>query len=95
MVREETINRLRRLKPRFHEMGIKRMAVFGSIARNQADEDSDVDILVDLDKDFGMIKFFQMKKEIESHVGRQVDIMTFDSVRAPHHKHILAEAVDV
>lgn len=40
MTRDEVLTKLRELKPRFPEMKIKRMAIFGSHARDEADEDS-------------------------------------------------------
>ncbi len=56
------------------EHGIRRLGVFGSVARDCADENSDVDIVVDLD----IPKFFEMaaiKQELEDMLHKPVDLV--------------------
>ncbi|MEZ4789334.1 MAG: nucleotidyltransferase domain-containing protein [Flavobacteriales bacterium] len=58
--------------------------LFGSFARGEADEKSDVDILVDLDRSvpFGL-GFFGMIGDLQEMLGRQVDIVTREAL-SPH-----------
>lgn len=60
---------------------VKRAFLFGSVARGEEDELSDVDILVELDysKPFGL-GFVKMKLELEDLLKRKVDILTSNSV---------------
>jgi hypothetical protein len=56
----------------------------GSFARGEADEQSDVDILVDLDRSvpFGL-GFFGMIGDLQELLGRQVDVVTREAL-SPH-----------
>lgn len=60
---------------------VKRAFLFGSAARNEDNEKSDIDILVELDysKPIGL-SFLQMKHELEDLLNRKVDLLTFKSV---------------
>ena len=60
---------------------VKRAFLFGSAARNEEDENSDVDILVELDysKPIGL-GLLRMKLELEDLLNRKVDLLTSGSV---------------
>ena len=57
------------------EYGVSRIGLFGSFASGQADEQSDVDILVELDRPLGF-KFFELTDHLERLLGRKVDVLT-------------------
>ncbi len=61
----------------FTEKPVKRAFLFGSYARNEADKNSDIDILVELDhsKPIGM-KFFSFQDELEQLLKRKVDLVS-------------------
>lgn len=61
----------------FAEKPVKRAFLFGSYARNEADQESDIDILVELDhsKPIGM-KFFSYQDELEQLLKRKVDLVS-------------------
>ena len=55
--------------------------LFGSYARNEAKQGSDVDILVELDPDFPVgIEFVQMYLDLKELMGLEVDLLTPDSI---------------
>jgi len=60
---------------------VKRAWVFGSYARGDADEKSDVDILIELDysKHIGLL-FFRMQSDIEELIDAKVDLVTPDGL---------------
>ena len=60
---------------------VKKVYVFGSYARNEADIESDIDLLVELDysKHIGM-KFFSYQEELENLLHKKVDVVTEDGV---------------
>ena len=96
MDNEEVFRRLRALKPKFKDMNIKRMAVFGSRARGDARPDSDVDILIEPSSN--TMTFFDMagiQHSIEDEISVSVDLLTFDSIHPRLKKRILSEAKDV
>lgn len=60
---------------------VKRAFLFGSAARNEENEKSDIDILVELDYSYPIgLNFLQMKHELEYLLNRKVDLLTFNSV---------------
>lgn len=68
---------MRKLKNYFKGKPINKAYLFGSYARNEADEDSDVDILVELDhtQPIGM-RFFTFKDELEALLEHKVDLVS-------------------
>jgi uncharacterized protein len=57
------------------QIGVERIALFGSFARGGAHEDSDVDILVSLSKLLGF-SFIQLADYLEEELDRKVDLIT-------------------
>ena len=65
------------IKNFFSGRPVKKAYVFGSYSRDEADENSDIDILVELDhtKPIGM-KFFSYKDELEQILQKKVDLVS-------------------
>lgn len=59
---------------------LETIALFGSYARNDATDGSDVDILVELNGKMGF-SFFDMAEEIEKELGVKTDVITKPSLR--------------
>lgn len=55
-------------------------ALFGSFARGEATEDSDVDLLVRFSKRIGMFGFVGIGQDLEEALNRKVDLITEDSL---------------
>ena len=75
--------------------GVKSLAVFGSVARGDAGPDSDVDLIGEFDRPFGLFKFVHVKEYLESILGCPVDLVTRDTVYEELKEDIYGEAVDV
>lgn len=70
-----------------------RVRVFGSVARDEADTDSDVDLLVHFQPDASLFDLIDFQHDAESLLHTRVDIVS-DSGLSPHLKDkILAEAI--
>lgn len=74
MTRAELLERLRELKPWLESQGVTDLRLFGSFARDEAREDSDVDLLCRTTRKMGL-EFFGYGFEIGDRVGRRVDLM--------------------
>lgn len=59
---------------------LKSIAIFGSYARNEQTENSDVDIVVDIDSAIGF-GFFRLADEIEGHLGIKTDVATTKAIK--------------
>ncbi len=58
------------------EFGVRRLALFGSAARDQMRADSDVDLLVDLAGPTSYDRYFALLERLERLLGRRVDLVT-------------------
>jgi len=95
MTRDEVLAKLRDLKPSLErEYGVTRLRLFGSHARDQAQDDSDIDLIVDLTRPLGL-DFFGLEIELAERLGRKVDLATPDGLHRVIKDRVLAEAVDV
>lgn len=64
----------------FAEYPIRSMAIFGSFARDQQTESSDLDLMVDVDNTIG-IRFIDLADEIESYLGIKVDLVSRSGIK--------------
>ena len=82
MNREQAITRLRAHEAELRAAGVERLSIFGSVARGDATEASDVDILVRLSPDAaqGGFAYFgrldEINRRLEQILGGPVDIVT-------------------
>lgn len=89
------VTALRQAKPALvARYPVRTMALFGSVARGDATEESDVDILVDVDPSIGL-GMVALGDEIEKLLGRRVDLVSKRAVRPRMLKAIESEKLDV
>lgn len=76
LTKNDVIAILKREQPLLKKkFGVKKIAIFGSFADNTASEDSDVDILLELEKPLGL-KFIHLTDYLDARLGRKTDILT-------------------
>jgi hypothetical protein len=77
-------------------MGVKSLAVFGSVGRDEAGKSSDVDLLVEFDRPIGYFHFFDVQEYLQKilHVPK-VDLVMRDAVIEELKEDIFNEAMDV
>lgn len=92
--REDILERLRALKPWMAERGIARARLFGSYARDEANADSDIDLLVELSRPLGL-EFFGIEIDLAETLGIKVDLLTEGFLHPLLLEKVLREAVDV
>ena len=75
--------------------GVKRAGLFGSLVREEMTESSDIDILVELNKDLSLLDFIGIKLEIEDRLGKKVDLVEYDTLKPLLKDRILKEEVRI
>jgi uncharacterized protein len=94
--REEVVERLAGCEPDIRALGVRRLALFGSVLRGTARFDSDVDLLVQFlpgEKTFD--RFIELSELLEASLGRRVELVTTEALSPFLGPRILAEAQDV
>ena len=92
MKRDEILELLRQHMDEMKTYGVKRLAIFGSVARGEDRPESDVDILVEFDRQIGLFTFVSLQRYLEGLIGRTVDLAMPESLRPEMKEAILAEA---
>ncbi len=95
MTRAEVLARLQGHTTELRRMDVASLAVFGSVARDEAGPDSDVDLLVEFARPVGMFRFLAVKEYLEALLGRPVDLATRDALKRQFRDAILREAIYV
>jgi predicted nucleotidyltransferase/DNA-binding XRE family transcriptional regulator len=73
--------------------GARNVRVFGSVARGEDTEASDVDLLVDLDDGVGLVALGGLERELGELLGVPVDVVPADSLKSKVRAEALAEAI--
>lgn len=94
MKREEAISRLQQHEAELRQLGVEHLYMFGSAARGEATEDSDVDLFFDHEKGkLGLFELMDVKERTARILGQKADIMTRDSLHPVLRKRIEKTAV--
>ena len=73
--------------------GVTGVGLFGSYVRGEMREDSDIDIVVKIEKDISLLDFVGLKLEIEEVLGRKVDLVEYNTIKPLLRERILKEQV--
>jgi uncharacterized protein len=96
MKRTQAITRLRDHKAELKRFGVQHLYLFGSMARYEAREDSDVDLFFDYEEGkLGLFQLMEVKQVAARILGRKSDIMTRDGIHRLLRERIEAAAVAV
>nr|WP_288934475.1 nucleotidyltransferase family protein [uncultured Allomuricauda sp.] len=88
-------NKLSKLKVRLKERyPISSMAIFGSYARNEQTDTSDVDIMVEFNGKIG-VKFIDLANDIEKALGLKVDLVSKKGIKEQYLNSILSDLIYV
>ena len=80
------------LQERFY---ISSLSLFGSVARDEADADSDVDLLVEFNEPVGLFQFIELQQRLEELLDCKVDLGTPRSLKPRIKEQVLQEAIRV
>ena len=79
--KDDILTRLRDLKPTlYRDFAVKEIGLFGSFSDNTFNEESDIDIIVELEKPIGW-KFFSLELYLQSIFKRKIDLVTKNALK--------------
>ena len=79
LARDEILKKIREQWPRIARFGVKRLGIFGSVARGDSTEASDVDVLVEFEKPLGW-EVVDLREYLQELLGTKVDLVTRPAV---------------
>jgi predicted nucleotidyltransferase len=81
MRREKVIHLLNQNQKALRNGGISHLYLFGSYARDEATETSDIDILIELNKPIGLFQLMNLQDRLQQLLDRPVDLGTIDGIK--------------
>jgi len=81
--------------PVLRRYGIDRASIFGSFARGEARDTSDIDLLIEPQRPLGVYALVRLKRELDEVVGRPVDVVTRRALNKHVAPFIVSELVSV
>ena len=95
MRQQNILQNLNKDQKTLKQYGIKTLSLFGSVAREEATETSDVDILVTFSQPLGLFAFMELKDHLEELLDAHVDLVTEDALHPRLRSRILKESIHV
>jgi uncharacterized protein len=94
--KDQVVQRLASVRGQIEALGVRRIALFGSVVRGEARADSDVDLLVEFDPEKTTLRnFMALSFLVEELLERPADLVTYEGLSPYIGPHILREAEDV
>ena len=95
--KELVIKKLKEIKDYLRkEYGIENIGLFGSLVRNEQNESSDIDLLIEIQAEMlSLIKYMKLKFFLEDILGRKVDLVLKRAIKPRLRERILKEVIYV
>jgi uncharacterized protein len=91
LTRTDILSKLTELKPILHkDFSVNKIGLFGSYSDNSFNEESDIDILVELEKPIGW-KFFSLELYLEQIFNKKIDLVTQNALKEQIKENILEQ----
>lgn len=91
--REQILSTLRAHRAELRGLGVRSLALFGSVARGEATAGSDVDLLVDFDHPYSLFELCRTEEIIRDWTGFPVDLVPLAQLRPELREQVLREAI--
>jgi uncharacterized protein len=96
MKRDEAMKRLKARAPDLKRLGVEHLYLFGSTARDEAGDDSDVDLFFDYQRGkLGLFELMDVREAAAQILGRPADVTTRDSLHKTLRQRIESSALQV
>lgn len=77
--------------PTLKKEGVLKASLFGSVARGEATQDSDIDLLVELPKDKSLFDLVGLELDLQEQLHTKVDVLTYKSIHPRIRDNVLAD----
>jgi predicted nucleotidyltransferase len=74
---------------------IKKAAIFGSFARNEANTTSDIDLLIEPNQPITLFDVLRLEKELADVTSRKIDIVEFSAIKNSIRTNVLRDAISI
>ncbi|NJM76725.1 MAG: nucleotidyltransferase family protein [Acaryochloridaceae cyanobacterium RU_4_10] len=95
MKRDEAIAILKEHEQPLKRFGVTSLAIFGSVARDEAMPESDIDILVEFIEPPTFDRYMNLKFYLEDHLGQIVDLVSYKMLKPQIRQIVEKEAIHV
>lgn len=85
----------KKLVPILKRNKVTKAGIFGSYARGEQDNKSDIDILVEIDEEVGLIEFIKLKMAIQELLRKKVDLVEYDTIRPEIRENIISDEISI
>lgn len=91
---DEVKQQLLQIKPRLQQVyQVTELGIFGSYARQEQTEVSDVDVLIDYDQAPTLFKLVELREDLSNVLGMKVDVVTKNGLKPRIRERVLSEVV--
>ena len=85
----------KKILPILKKYGVIRAGIFGSVVRGEETDESDIDILVEIERRMSLLDFAGLKLELEETLGKKVDLGEYSVIKPIVKEEILSEEVAI
>jgi len=80
---KDILRKIRENRAEIKKFGVRKIGIFGSYVRGEQREDSDIDIIVEFEKDKATLEnFLDLAEYLERLLGRRIDLITIEGLRS-------------
>ncbi|PSR13132.1 nucleotidyltransferase [filamentous cyanobacterium CCP3] len=95
MSQDKVVRQIRAHRMTLEAMGVKSLGLFGSVARDEANPESDIDILVEFSKPLGFFQVFDIQYFLEDLLQCSIDLGTINALKEHLRSSVLEDVVRV
>lgn len=94
MKKDQVLKIISEHREQLEKLGVKSLLLFGSVARDEAGPDSDVDFLVELNGEMGLFEFIKIRLYLEDILNCSVDLGIEDALRENLREPVLKDVIN-
>jgi predicted nucleotidyltransferase len=85
----------KKIIPVLKEFKVTKAGIFGSYARGEQKKNSDLDILIKIHNDAGLLTLIGLKLELQKVIKRKVDLIEYETIRKEVRENILNDEIKI